>query len=117
MYGDDLVVFLALIAHFHHANRPGIHDRQRHHRFLAEDEGVERVVVVAICLRDESVIRRIVNGTEEHTIDANEPAFFVELVLRLRTLRHFDDDRHELRRALADGHIVPGMHRASLKQD
>src|SRR5207244_8764352 len=111
MDGDDLVVLFALIDHLHHADRHSNHDRQRHHALLPEYQYVEGVVIVAESLWNEPVICGIVHGTEQDAVDANESALLVELVLRFRALRYFDDHRHDVRRALADGDIVPRMHR------
>ena len=36
--------------------------RERHHRLLAEHQHVERVAVVAVGLRDEAVVGRVVDG-------------------------------------------------------
>src|SRR5437867_2081344 len=112
VYGDDLVVLFILIAHLHHADGPGPHDGQRNDRFLAEHEHIERVPIVAVSLGDESVIRRVVHGAEENTVDPQQSALLVELVLGLRALGDLDDHRHDLRRAIADRHVVPRVHLA-----
>ena len=111
--GEDLVVLLALIAHLHDADRAGAQDRQRNDLLLAEHEDVQGIVVLAVRLRDEPVVGRIVDGGEEHPVDADQPACLVELVLDLRPPRDLDDDREKVRRLAAEGDVVPGMHRRS----
>jgi hypothetical protein len=77
---DDLVVDALVVAHAHHANCARLNDRQRIHRLLSEHQHVERIAVVAERSRDESVVRRVVDGAVEHAIQTEKSRLFVELV-------------------------------------
>ena len=68
------------------------------HRLLAQDEGVERIAVVAVGAGDEAVVGRVVDGAVEHAVEPQQARFLVELVLVLAAHRHFDDRREGVRR-------------------
>ena len=59
---EDLVVALAAVDHRHQADRAGLDQRQWGHRFLAQHQHVERIVVFGQRLRNEAVVGRIVHG-------------------------------------------------------
>src|SRR5713226_2386204 len=58
-HSDDFVVAGAGIDHRHQANGPRFDERQRLHRFLAQDENVKGIIIVGIGLRDESIVCRV----------------------------------------------------------
>jgi hypothetical protein len=95
----------------HHANRARLNDRQRIHRLLSEDQHIERIAVVAERSRDESVVRRIVDGAVEHAIQTKESRLFVEFVFVRAAFGDFDDGRKR-RGDLGVVYVavVPGMH-------
>src|SRR6266446_3957949 len=55
-HGDDLVVARSGIDHGHQANGPRFDERQWLYRLLAQIGDIERVVIVRIGLRDESIV-------------------------------------------------------------
>jgi hypothetical protein len=65
-------------------------------------------------LRDETVVRRIVNGGVEDAIELDQAACFIEFVLHARSERDLDDAVEFLREFVAGSYVVPGMdHRSS----
>src|SRR5262249_25599265 len=95
-----------------YADGAGLHDRQREHGLLAENQRVERITVVAVRPRYEPVVGRVMDCAVEDAIEPEEPRGFIELVLVLAALRDLDDDRKDFRNGgFADGDVVPRMHR------
>jgi hypothetical protein len=76
--GNDLVILLAAVDHRHQADGTSVNDRQRNDRFLAQHENVEWIVIFRECLRNESIIRRIISGRVQHAVEANQAASFVK---------------------------------------
>ncbi len=70
---------------------------------------VERIVVLGQRLRDEAVVRRVIDGRVEHAIELDQAALLVELVLHARAERDFDDGVELLRQVLAGSDVVPCM--------
>jgi len=106
---DDLVVLLAGVEHGHQPNRPGLDDCQRHHRFLAEHQHIEGIVVFCECLRDEPIIRRIIDGLVKYTIEFDQAALLVQFVLHARAKRDLDDADEFPRNQLSGSDVVPCM--------
>src|SRR5882762_5243475 len=53
-HGNDLIVAGSGIDHRHQADGPRFDERQRLNRLLAQNENIERIVVVGVSLRDEA---------------------------------------------------------------
>ena len=79
--GEDFVIALAAIDHRHQADRPSLNQRQRINRFLTEYEYVEWVVVLGQRLRDEAVIRGVIDCGMQHSIQPQHARLLVEFVL------------------------------------
>ena len=84
------MIFLAGVDHRHQADRARVDDRQRNDRFLAENENVERIVVFGERLRNETIVRGIVDGGIQDAIELDEAADFIEFVFDARSEGNFD---------------------------
>ena len=116
MDGDDLVVGHPIIEHAHQADGARAHHGERYHRLVAEHQHVERIAVLAVGARHESVVRRVDDRAVEDAIDAQEAALLVELVFHARATRDLDHDVEPLVRGVrVDLEVVPwmGRHRAT----
>src|SRR5262249_45124326 len=89
----DLVVDALLVAHSHHADGAGGHDRQRVHRLLSEHQRIERIAIVAIRAWNEAVVRRIVYGAVQHAVESQQSGLLVQLVLVRAAPWNLDDHR------------------------
>src|SRR5262249_55227364 len=79
-----------------------------------EDQDVEGIIVLGLRLRDEAVVRRIIDRRIEHTIESQEPGLLIQLILDARAHRDLDESDELIRKILAGRHIMPGMdHRVS----
>ena len=113
--GDDLVVESLLVAHPHDADGTCLDDRERVDRFLAQDQGVQRVAIVTERPGDEAVVGRVVHGAVQHPVQPHQSRFLVELVLVLAAHRHFDDDGEGLGdQVVVDVDVVPGVHTGTI---
>ena len=110
---DDFVVFFVLVDHLHHADRARRQQAHRLHRFLAQNENIERVLVVAVSTRDEAVIRRIKDGGIQNAVEAQHSGFLVEFVFLVAATRDFDQAIDGFGRVFAGINSVPGMHNHS----
>jgi hypothetical protein len=84
------VVLFALVDHGHEPNGVRVDDGQRHYRFLGEHQHVEGIVTLGQRLRDEAVVRRVLDGRIEHAILADQAALFIELILDAGAEGNFD---------------------------
>ena len=107
--GDDFMVRLAAIDHRHEADGAGVNDGERDDGFLAEHEDIERVIVFGERLRNEAVVRGIVDRRVENAVEFDEAARFVEFILHARSERDLDDAVEFLRELVAGSYVVPGM--------
>ena len=108
-----LVVDALFVAHLHDANRSHVDDGQRLNWLLSEHKHIQRIAVAAEGAGDEAVVRRVVNGAVQHTVEAQEARFLIQLVLVLAAHRYLDDGRESFGNArLVDRIVVPGMHAA-----
>jgi hypothetical protein len=103
------MIGLAPVDHGHETDGAGVNDGERHDRILAEHEHVEGIVVFCQRLRDEAVVRGIVDGGIENAIEFDQAAGFVEFVLHARSERDLDHAIEFLRELVAGSHVVPGM--------
>jgi hypothetical protein len=103
------VILLAGVDHGHEPNGAGVDDGERHHGFLAEHQHIERIVVFGQRLRDEAVVRRIVNGRIEDAIELDQAAGFIQFVLHTGAEGDLDHAIEFLRELVAGSYVVPGM--------
>ena len=106
---DDLVVLLSLVDHSHHTDHLRVHQTQRLHLGRTDHQNIQRIVVVAVGLRNEAVVRGIVNGTEQNAIQLQKTALLVQLILDLAFSWNLDQCSHHLRCSLALRNCVPGI--------
>ena len=66
--GDDLVILLPRIDHGHEPDGTRVDDGQRNHGFLAQHQHIDGVVILRQRLRNEAVVRRIVNRRVQDAI-------------------------------------------------
>ena len=109
MNGDNFVVHLALIKHFHYANRFGAQNGKRQNRFLPQHQNIQRIVVVAVTLRDKPVIGRIMHGAVKNAVDLKQAAGLVQFVFDIRTAGNFDNRGYDFRSLFADPDTMPWM--------
>ncbi len=112
--GDDLVVLPLIVRHGEDADGPRAQDTEGDHRLLTEHEDVERIVVGTEGLRQEAIVRRIVHGAVQHSVQPQEPRPLVQLVLELGALGNLDDGSEVRLDMLAQFDVVPGMHAVHL---
>jgi len=112
--GDYLVIGIARIDHGHEADHSGVHDGEGNHRFLAEHENIERIVIFGECLRDEAVVRGIKDGGVKNAVRADYSTGFVELILNVRVQRDFDDGVEFVGNLVAGTQVMPGMSNRNL---
>src|SRR6266849_1328838 len=107
--GDDLVVAALVVRHGQDADGARPQHAQGSHGLLTQHEDVEGIAVLAVRLRDEAVVRRVVHGAVQDAVNAQEPGVLVQLVLHLRALGDLDDGGEVLLDAIAEGDVVPGV--------
>ena len=83
------MIGIARIDHGHEANHPGMHKGERNHRFLAEHQNIEKIVIFGERLRDETVVREIKDGKIKNAAHANYFTGFVELIPNVRVAAGF----------------------------
>ena len=88
---DNLVVLLALIEHAHDANGLGAEEGEGDDRLLHQDQDIQGIVVFAVGLRDEPVVVRVGDRTEENAINVEETGGLVELVFDLGATGNLND--------------------------
>ena len=110
---DDFVVRFAAINHLHEADRSHRDEDAGGNRVGREHDDVERIAVFPKRLRREAVVARIRGSGEIDTVELDEARLFVDLVLVVRAFRYLNDDVEFLRGVLAEGGIVPQIHKNS----
>ena len=83
--------------------------RERFGGVLHQDHRVERVAVLVEHLREEAVVGRVRHRRVHNAVDAQNAEVQIELVLRGRLARDFDDEVELIGRVGAEGDFVPGM--------
>jgi hypothetical protein len=86
-----------------------VDDGQRDDGFLTENKDIERIVVFGECLRNEAVIRWVVDSGIKNAIEANQAAGLVEFILHTGAERDFDHTIEFLGKFVARSHVVPRM--------
>ncbi len=89
---EDLVVAAGLVAHVEHADRAGAHEATGERGLVEEDQGVQRVAVLAEGVLDVAVVRRVGHRREQHPVEADAAGLVVHLVLVALTLGDLDGD-------------------------
>ena len=103
------MIWLAAVDHGHQADGAGMNDRERHDRILAEHEDIERIIIFGQRLRDEAIVRRIVDGGIEDAVELDQSAGFVEFVFHTGSKWDLDHAIKFLRKLVAGSHVVPRM--------
>jgi len=80
---NELVVFLAVVAHSHQPDGPGPHNRKGLYRLAPQHERVEGIAVVAVGLRDQAVVGRIGDRAVQDSVDTQQASGLVQLVFHL----------------------------------
>ena len=106
---DDLVILFAGVDHGHQSDGASVDDGQRDDGFLTENKDIERIVVFGECLRNEAVIRWVVDSGIKNAIEANQAAGLVEFILHTGAERDFDHTIEFLGKFVARSHVVPRM--------
>ncbi len=78
---DDLGVGAVLVGHPEDPERPRFHQAARKGRLVEEDEGVERVTVLGQRVGHEPVVGRVEGRREEPSVEPDDVALVVVLVL------------------------------------
>ena len=86
-----------------------MNQREWDDRFLAEDQHVHRIVILRQRLRNEAVIRRVIDRRIEDTIELDQAAGFIQLVFDARSEWNLDDAVKLQGDSLAGSHVVPRM--------
>ena len=58
---EYLMISLSTIEHCHHADSASVDERQRCHRFLTQNQHIQRIVIFRIRLGNESIIGRVMD--------------------------------------------------------
>ncbi len=114
---QDFVVLLAAVDHRHHANRPGPHKRKRIYRLLAQNQHIERVVVLRQRLRNKAVVRRIIDGRIQDAVELKQAGRLIELVFHTGAEWNFNHGGELGRQIFARDHVVPGMGHGRLSEE
>src|ERR1700722_6346272 len=107
---DDLVVQRSRIDHGHQADGARVHDGERHDRDLAQNQNVERIVILRQRLRNEAIVCGINHCGIQHPIHADDAAGFIQFVLHARTGGNFNNGVEFFRNVFAGTQVMPGMH-------
>lgn len=76
---------------------------------MTQDEDVERIVVAAVGLRDETVVARVMHGAVEGAADVEDAVALVEFVFDLRTHGAFDEGVDFVGRLFAGSEEMEGV--------
>jgi hypothetical protein len=92
-------------------------DREWHDRLLAENEHVERIVVLGEGLGNKTIICRVIDGGVEDAVEADKAAGLVEFILHAGAERDFDYAVELLGKLVAGSYVVPGMDHRVFRRD
>src|SRR5215212_4132704 len=81
LYSPRRTVDALLVPHPHHADAAGLDDSQRIYRLLTEHQYVQRIAIVTVGPRNESVISRVVHRAVEDAVQPQQTGLLVQLVL------------------------------------
>ena len=88
--GEQLVIAAGLVGHLEDADDAGLNDYAREDRLRQDDQGVERVAVLAQGVVDEAVVSRVSHRGEQVTVEVDLAGLVVNLVLVAGALRDFN---------------------------
>ena len=100
---EHLVVATGLIAHPEHADCAAPDDDAGEGWLLQQDEGIQRITVLAQGVVDEAIVVRVAGRGEEHAVEADAARLMIQLVLIATATRNLDRDVE-----------LHGLHNASL---
>src|SRR5581483_11010362 len=106
---DYLEVLLPGVQHRHPANYLAPHKGERHNRLLAEDQNVERVIILSKRLGNETVVGGVENSRIQHSIQLDEPGLLIQFVLDVGTRWDLDYRIEVLRGTRSGVDVVPWM--------
>ena len=106
--------FFPGIDHGHQADGAGVDDSEGNDRFLAQDQHVERVIVIGQRLRDEPVVGGIVNSRVKDAVEFDQATGLIQFVLHAGTEGNLDDGVELRRQFVAGSDIVPRMNHKRL---
>ena len=87
--GEDLVVPALLVGHPEHAEGAAGDQTAGKGRLVEQDQGIERVAVLAQGVLDEAVVGRVAGRREQHPVEPDPTGLVVDLVLVALPLRDF----------------------------
>jgi hypothetical protein len=103
---EDLLVLTLLVRHPEEADRPGVDMAPRERRLTNEHQRIQRIAVQAQRAVDESVVRGILHGREQHAVQEDRAGLVVELVLVPRSLGDLHDDSEDLTGTVHEASLV-----------
>jgi hypothetical protein len=65
---DNFVIPFSLINHSHHSNYFSLHQTHRLDTDTAKDQNIQRILIITVSLRYETIIVRVVYCTEEDSV-------------------------------------------------
>jgi hypothetical protein len=107
---DDLVIKLAAVDHSHNTDGINVDKGHRIDRLHTDNKNVERVAVVSIGTRNETVVCRIVSGCVEDTVKAEQTRVLVKLILALASLGDLDKGSKYLGCNKGGVDVMPNIH-------
>ena len=109
---DDFVVLFALINHFHNADRLSPHDRQRQNRFLSQNQNIQRVVIIAVSLRNKPVVGRIMHRAVKNAVNFKQAAQFIQFIFNIRAAGNFNHRGYHFGEVFPAADAVPWVQHA-----
>src|SRR3954470_24887988 len=80
-HAQQLVVAARLVGHPEHADRTALDQAAGERRLVENDQGVQRVAILAEGVLDKAVVRWVAGRSEESTVETDAPRLVVHLVL------------------------------------
>src|ERR1700732_2918512 len=107
--GDDLVIFLPRVDHGHESDGARVDDSQRHDGFLAQHQHIKRIVVLGKSLRNEAIVRGIVDRRVQDAVEVDQASGLVQFVFHAGAEGNLDDGVELLRKLAAGSYVMPRM--------
>ena len=108
--GDDLFIVFAAVGHGDIADGVAAHQRQRLQRLRAQDQNIQRVVVVAVGAGDKAVVRGIMSGGIKDPVQNDKAGLLVQLIFLLAALGDLNDSQKVVGMDPRGVYIVPDIH-------
>lgn len=111
VFGDsnNLIINFPLILHPHNPDNLSIDKRHDLNLNTADNKYIQRIMIIPISHRNEPIIGRIMDSTEQNPIQFNQSTFFVQLVLGFATCWDLDQCTHYFWGLVTWGDEVPGV--------